>query len=161
MGFAQGQRLCLRSGEMAKRLAFPKSSRLTSNRQFKAVLDSGRRAGDALLTLYATPNDSGRPRLGISVGKSSGNAIVRNRLKRLVREAFRHNQHGIPQGFDYLVMISPSFSRRLRQSQEGTKVLASLTFERVQGSFLSLVQAALGAEPKEDQPTRQRNETNE
>ena len=145
---------------MPKPLAFPKSSRLTSNRQFKAVLDGGRRAGDGLLTLYAAPNDSGLPRLGISVGKASGKAVVRNRLKRLVREAFRRNQHGIPQSFDYLVMISPSFSRRLRQSQEGAKVLASLTFERVQKSFLLLVQAALGAEPQDDRPTHQRNETN-
>jgi len=146
---------------MPKRLVFPKSSRLTNNRQFKAVLDGGRRAGDGLLTLYAAPNDKGQPRLGISVGKSSGKAVVRNRLKRLVREAFRCNQHGIPQSFDYLVMISPSFSRRLRQSQEGAKVLASLTFERVQRSFLSLVQAALGAGPQDDQPTRQCSETNQ
>ena len=146
---------------MPKQLAFPKSSRLTSNRQFKAVLDGGRRAGDGLLTLYAAPNDSGRPRLGISVGKSSGNAVVRNRLKRLVREAFRRNQHGIPQSFDYLVMISPSFSRRLRQSQKDAKVLASLAFERVQRSFLSLVRAALGAAPQDDQPNRQSNETNQ
>jgi ribonuclease P protein component len=144
---------------MPKRLAFPKSSRLASNRQFKAVLDGGRRAGDGLLTLYAAPNDAGRPRLGISVGRSSGKAVVRNRLKRLVREAFRRNQHGVPQSFDYLVMISPSFSRRLRRSQEGAKALASLTFERVQRSFLSLVQTALRAEPHDDQPNRPHNET--
>ena len=155
------RRLCLRSGEMPKRLAFPKSSRLTSNRQFKAVLDSGRRAGDVLLTLYVAPNNSDRPRLGISVGRSSGNAVVRNRLKRLVREAFRRNQREIPQGFDYLVMISPSFSRRLKRSQEGAKVLASLTFERVQRSFLSLVQAAVGTRPKQDQSTHPCDETNE
>jgi len=124
-------------------LAFPKNRRLVSNRQFKAVLDAGRRAGDGVLTLYVAPNTCGYPRLGISVGKSCGSAVVRNRLKRLLREAFRRNQDRLPPGFDYLLMISPSLSRKLRQSAEKKKVLASLTLERVQESFLTLVKAVL------------------
>jgi ribonuclease P protein component len=119
-------------------LAFPKNRRLTSNRQFKAVLDQGRRAGSSLLTLYAAENDCGYPRLGVSVGKASGNAVVRNRLKRLLREAFRQSQGRIPQPFDYVLMISPSLSRRLNQLDEDAKVLKSLTFERIQAAFLSL-----------------------
>jgi ribonuclease P protein component len=126
-----------------KLLAFPKNRRLVSNRQFKAVLDAGRRAGDGVLTLYVAPNPCGYPRLGISVGKSCGSAVVRNRLKRLLREAFRRNQDRLPPGFDYLLMISPSLSRKLRQSAEKKKVLASLTLERVQESFLTLVRAVL------------------
>jgi len=92
-----------------KRLTFPKSRRLLSNRQFKAVLGRNRRAGDNLLTLFVAPNDSGSPRLGVSVGrKICGKATVRNRLKRLVREAFRQSQDRIPRGYDYVVMISPT-----------------------------------------------------
>jgi ribonuclease P protein component len=125
-------------------LAFPKNRRLASNRQFKAVLDAGRRAGDGVLTLYVAPNPCGYPRLGISVGKSCGSAVVRNRLKRLLREAFRRNQDRLPQGFDYLLMISPSLSRKLRQSAEKKRVWSSLTLERVQASFLTLVKAVLG-----------------
>lgn len=124
-----------------KRLSFPKKRRLASNRQFKAVLDQGRRAGNRLLTLYAAPNQCGYPRLGISVGKSSGNAVVRNRLKRLLREAFRQSQDRIPRDFDYVLMISPSLSRRLRHPEEGAEVLASLTSRRVQESFLALIEA--------------------
>lgn len=121
-----------------KRLAFPKTRRLVNNRQFKAVLDHGRRAGNSLLTLYAAENGCGHPRLGISVGKSSGKAVVRNRLKRLLREAFRRNQDRVPRSFDYVLMVSPSLSRRLRRP-DGRMVLKSLTLDRIQNAFLSLL----------------------
>ena len=116
-----------------KRLSFPKAKRLVSNEQFKAVLfhKRRRRLSDRLITLYIAENDRGYSRLGVSVGKSHGNAVVRNRLKRLLREAFRQSQEEIPAGFDYVAMISPKGAA------------ASLpTFERVKASFLGLVTAA-------------------
>jgi ribonuclease P protein component len=58
-----------------------------------------------MLTVYTAPNECGFSRLGISVSKTCGNAVERNRIKRLVREAFRLNQHKIPSGYDYLVLI--------------------------------------------------------
>jgi len=122
-------------------LSFPKKKRLASNRQFKAVLDHGRRVGNRLLTLYVAPNPCGYPRLGVSVGKSAGNAVVRNRLKRLLREVFRQNQDRLPPGFDYVLMISPALARRLKPPREGRKILASLDFRTVQESFLALVES--------------------
>jgi len=134
-----------------KRLTLRKTKRLTSNQQFKAVLDRGCRAGNRLLTLYAAANDCGHPRLGISVGRSSGKAVVRNRLKRLLREAFRRGQDRIPPDFDYVLMIAPALSRKLKHRESGAQALKALNLERFQEAVLSLVEAATRG------PSRQRD----
>ena len=117
--------------------SFPKSKRLVSNGQFKEVLARGRRVGDRLLTLYMAKNDCGHSRLGVSVGKSCGGAVVRNRIKRLLREAFRQSQDRIPAGFDYLLMISRNYTK---SDKSGPKeAIRQLTSQQVRTSLLSLV----------------------
>ena len=131
-----------------KRLSFPKNKRIVTDRQFKAVLARHLRVSDGLLTLNMAENDCGYPRLGVSVGKSCGGAVVRNRLKRLLREAFRQSQDRIPAGFDYLLMISPQWLKKpclLPARAAGTKeAVRQLTFEQVKTSFLALVAEAVG-----------------
>ncbi len=112
-----------------KKYALSKKKRLSNNNQFKAVLVDGYSARDGLLILYMSRNDCGYPRLGVTVGKIHGNAVVRNRLKRLLREVFRQSQDRIPAGFDYLLLIS---------HKKETKIQP--TFEQVKKSFLSLVE---------------------
>ena len=124
-----------------KKYSFGKSKRLVSNKQFRAVLRRGIRVGDDLLTLYAAKNDRGFSRLGVSIGKSCGKAVIRNRLKRLVREAFRLNQDKIPGGFDYLVMISREIGKAIKA--DGFKsVSGRVSFERIERAFLSLAEKA-------------------
>lgn len=127
-------------GGILKRFSFGKSKRLVSNGQFKEVLARGRRSSDGLLTVYMAKNDCGHQRLGVSVGKSCGNAVVRNRIKRLLREAFRQSQDRIPADFDYLVMISRSYRKSDKSGHK--EAIKQLTFEQVRESLLSLVERA-------------------
>ena len=60
------------------------------------------------LIVRVAPNGLGFHRLGVSVPKKVGNAVVRHRWKRLVREAFRLHRHGWPGGYDVVVLVQPS-----------------------------------------------------
>lgn len=127
-----------------KRFFFSKKKRLASNKQFEAVLARGVRVANELLVLYVAENEFGYPRLGVSVGKSCGGAVQRNRLKRLLREAFRQSQDRIVPGFDYLLMISPQLSKKLNKSVNSKEIVRELKFEQVKASLLSLVAIAVG-----------------
>jgi len=59
------------------------------------------------MTLFALPNDAGFCRLGITVTRRSGGAVVRNRLRRLLREAFRRNQQKFAPPLDLVVNVKP------------------------------------------------------
>ena len=120
-----------------ERFTFAKNQRLLKNAQFKAVLARRLRASDRLLILYMAPNQAGRPRLGISIAKKLGKAVVRNSLKRYIREAFRLNQHQIPQNFDYLVMISPDLVSHLK-SAPNRDILKKFALRDFAGSFKTL-----------------------
>ncbi|MCA9545736.1 MAG: ribonuclease P protein component [Myxococcales bacterium] len=83
---------------------FPKRLRLRRRGAFLAVQRGGRRVSTSHFVVYGRGN-RGRPaRIGITVSRKVGNAVVRNRVKRLVREAFRRHQHALPQGVDYVMV---------------------------------------------------------
>ena len=125
-----------------KLFSFPRKKRLISNDQFRAVLARSLCSSDELLTLYIAENECGYARLGISIGKSCGSAVIRSRLKRLSREAFRQNQGQIPNGFDYLLMVRPQWSKKITGKIDAKQAIKKLTFEQIRTSFLALVDQA-------------------
>ena len=125
-----------------KRFSFPKTKRLVTNAQFKAVLERRISVSDGMLTIYVTENNFEHSRLGVSVGKGCGNAVMRNRLKRLLREVFRQNQYQIPQGFDYLVMISRQLQKKTDKSSQNRQNIVKISFEQLNNSFLALTERA-------------------
>ena len=86
------------------RQTLPRSTRLRSRKAFARVFEQRLRASDPRVILYAAPNDQGIARLGISVSARIGGAVQRNRMKRLVREAFRRLRHELPPGTDWIVV---------------------------------------------------------
>ncbi len=90
-------------GERGDRLIFPAALRVRAKRDFEAVYRTGKRIGDAFFSINLCANKVNLPRLGLSVGtKAIGNAIARNRVRRLIRESFRHARPGL-RPLDYVV----------------------------------------------------------
>jgi ribonuclease P protein component len=89
-------------------LFFTKHQRLLTPRDFKAVFDGAvHKISHRSLLLLAIPNDSDTARLGLVVAKKNAKlAVQRNRLKRLLRESFRHHQHAL-RGVDIVALVKP------------------------------------------------------
>lgn len=80
-----------------QRLQLGADHRLRSKPQFDSVYAGGRRVDDRFFALRVKPNDLGHPRIGLAVAvRTAGNAVLRNRLRRLIRESFRLTQHELP-----------------------------------------------------------------
>lgn len=83
---------------------FRKQDRLRSPNDFKRVYDRKCSVSNPWLIVYGLANELSRLRLGLSVSRKIGNAVARNRFKRLYREAFRLTRADLPSGFDLIVI---------------------------------------------------------
>jgi len=87
------------------RLTLPPTHRIRRTADFARAYREGSRARGSVLVVVARPNGLEHPRVGLSVGRAIWrSAVRRNRLKRILREAFRLEQRALPAGFD-LVLI--------------------------------------------------------
>ena len=82
---------------------FPKKFRLLRRSEFRRVYQEGRRRSAPLCVVFFLSNGLAQSRLGLTVPSSVGNAVLRNRLKRRVREVFRLSQDSIAAGWDIVV----------------------------------------------------------
>ena len=88
----------------AHNYGFDTSKRLTNSRQFSKVLRQGQTQRNPLFVIVSLPNDQATGRLGVTVSKKvSKKAVQRNRIKRLIRETFRHH-HSQLKNHDFVII---------------------------------------------------------
>lgn len=104
---------------------FAKTDRLRKRREFLLVYEIKRVFFFRNFVVYVMPNQLERHRLGITVSKKVGCSVVRSRVKRVVREAFRRSRSAIPGSFDIVVNAKKGATgMRLKDAAESFSGLA-------------------------------------
>jgi len=88
---------------------------LKKKRDFDKVYSRGRYAADSLFVVYALANDTEKNRLGLSISKKVGNAVVRNRVRRWLKESYRTQFADIKQGYDFIFVARAPSGKLLRE----------------------------------------------
>jgi ribonuclease P protein component len=110
---------------------FPKSVRLQTSADFRRVFERRRSATNGRLILFACENDLDHSRLGLSVSRKVGGAAVRNRWKRMLREAFRLCREKLPAGLDLVIVAKDSTPPELPWLREELPRLAGQVARRL------------------------------
>jgi ribonuclease P protein component len=104
-----------------------KRPRLSRSSDFQRIYRQGSSTASRFLVLYwfARPSEAGDegPRLGLSVSKKLGGAVVRNRIKRLLREAFTGCAGQLAEEYDLVVIARPQLIELVTREGEGEKGL--------------------------------------
>ena len=81
-----------------------KTTTVKENYEFRRIYAKGKSGVSPYLVVYVRPNRRGHNRLGVTVSTKIGHAVVRNRVRRQLREIFRLNQDKLTQGYDMIVV---------------------------------------------------------
>ena len=113
-------------------LTFRRRHRIGHARDFQRIFAARCSAGDERLVVYVAANGQDHSRLGLSVNKRVGNAVARNRIKRLIREAFRLDQHDLPAGYDVVCVAKQTKDPTLEGYRDSLGKLMAAAIRRWQ-----------------------------
>ncbi len=140
-------------------LHFRQRHRLSHAREFAAAFEAKVRKTRGPITVFTRPNDLGHCRLGLSVGSRVGNAVMRNRIKRLIREAFRLEQYELAKvgGYDLVVTVRPHAAGRALPLPQYRRMLVELLREAdAEWSRRVRKRGSAGAEGRTGEPEGQK-----
>ena len=106
----------------------PKKIIIRNKFEFNRVYSKGRSYVNHFMIIHIINSDTVRGKVGFAVGKKIGNAVVRNRIKRLMREAYRLNQHEISQNVSMILIAR--------------KPLVDVKFHLLNGAFVNICKRA-------------------
>lgn len=97
-----------------------KRRRLSRSGEFERVYREGRSQAGRQLVVHAFPREAGAegPRLGISVGRRVGGAVQRNKVKRMLREAFWACAGPLPDTHDFVIVARPDAAKLAEEQGE-------------------------------------------
>ncbi|NLZ45769.1 MAG: ribonuclease P protein component [Clostridiales bacterium] len=85
---------------------------LKNDKDFRRTYSKGRFSANSMITAYFLPNRLSVNRLGITTGKKIGNAVKRNRAKRIIKAAYRLSEIKFPIGFDIVFVARPDIEEK-------------------------------------------------
>ena len=87
---------------------------LKKDREFQKIYNSGRKSFGYYSLIFLKKNDNNLKRCGFVVSKKTGNAVCRNRLKRLFREYYRNKEHLIKDGYDIIFVAKKTAGEKFK-----------------------------------------------
>lgn len=89
--------------------SFSKKERLLATKDFKAVYQNKEGVGNKYLSLYFLSKKEEGKRVGFSIKRKIGKTVVRNKIKRILREIYRLNKYNIKNNFDFVITVKEVF----------------------------------------------------